>query len=313
MDPQMDKPKMTPKDFFMYLGVAVTLYASAGSLLALLFAVINARFVDALDSYYAYESAVSALQFSVSMLIVVFPLFLVLSWLVRKDIVMNAAKAQLAIRRWFVWLTLFLAGGTIAGDLIALIRTYMGGEITTRFVWKMLSVFVVALAVFGYYLYDLKRAARGDQKVNKPLIVVAALVVLAAAVLGFVTVGSPKEQRMIRFDTQRAADLSSIQWEVLNYWQTKHVLPESLAQIEDDFTGFKVPADPETKAAYEYSVKGPLSFEICATFARPNKGGSTGARSVAIDPWGPDASFPHDVGRTCFLRTIDAERWTLPK
>lgn len=295
----------------MYLGVAVALYASAGSLLALLFAVINARFADALDTYYAYSGAVSALQFSVSMLIVVFPLFLVLSWLVRKDVVMNAMKAQLAIRKWFVWLTLFLAGGTIAGDLIALIRTYMGGEVTARFIWKMLAVFAVALAIFGYYLYDLKRAARGDQKVNKPLIVVAALAVLAAIVLGFVTVGSPKEQRKTRFDTERASDLMSIQWEVLNYWQSKNVLPQSLEQLEDDFSGYKVPTDPETGEAYEYAVKGPLSFELCATFARANAGDPKLPLSAPRDPWGPDASFVHDAGRVCFDRTIDAEKWTV--
>lgn len=307
----IDRPKMSPKDFFMYFGVAVTLYASAGSLLALLFAVINARFQDALDGYYAYGGAVSALQFSVSTLLVVFPVFLVLSWLIRKDIVAHAEKAQLAIRKWFVWLTLFLAGATIAGDLIALLRVYMGGEITTRFIWKMFAVFAVALAIFGYYLYDLRRASRGDQRVNKPLIAVAALGVLAAVVLGFVTIGSPKEQRMIRLDTQRASDLASIQWEVLNHWQSKKVLPQSLETLPDDFTGYRIPADPETGEAYEYRVTGPLSFELCATFVRSNMHDGSSKLSYPRDPWGPDASFEHEVGRTCFERTIDAQKWTV--
>ncbi len=305
---------MSPKDFFMYLGVAVTLYASAGSLLALLFAVINMRFRDALDPW-VVTSATSTLQFSIATLVVVFPLYLVLSWLIRKEVIANPIKSGLSIRKWFVWLTLFIAGATVAGDVIALINTYMGGEITSRFVWKILSVLVVAAAVFGYYLYDLKRASSGnEQKVNVSLIVLAALAVIAAIVLGFVTVGSPKHQRAVRFDEERVGNLSSIQWEVLNHWQTKKVLPLSLAALEDDFSGFRVPVDPETGASYEYEVTGPLSFELCATFALSNADtGSTSETTVLRDPWGPDAAFVHDAGHVCFPRTIDALKWDVIK
>lgn len=307
MDQSTDRPKMSPKDFFIYIGTALTLYASAGSLLALLFAVINAKFPDALNNYYSYAGTASTLQFTISTLVVVFPLYLVLSWFIRKEIAGNPAKASLSIRKWFIWFTLFIAGATVVGDVIALVNTYLGGEVTIRFVMKMLAVFVVAGGIFSYYFYDLRRAAKGNTTVNKPLIVVAALVVLASIICGFMVIGSPKERRAQKFDEQRVGDLSSIQWEILNYWQTKQKLPATLADLQDEFSGYVAAVDPETGEAYEYTVKGPISFELCATFAREDM---TDEVSVAMrEPWNMNDVFEHGAGRTCFERTIDTEKY----
>ncbi len=306
MEPTLDRPKMSPKDFFIYLGIALTLYSSAGSLLALLFAVINAKFVDALSGY-SYVSSTGTLQFTVSTLIVVFPLYLVLSWLVRKDIARDPAKATLAIRKWFTWFTLFIAGATVVGDLIALLNIYLGGEISIRFILKMISVLVIAGGIFGYYFYDMRRTAKGNTSVNKPLIAVAALFVLASILMGFVVIGTPKERRAQRFDEQRISDLSGIQWEVLNYWQTRQQLPVSLVDLKDTFSGYTAPVDPETGTAYEYAVKSGLSFELCANFARANTAGDT--TMAARDPWGMGEVFAHEAGRTCYTRTIDPQKY----
>ena len=307
MEPTIDRPKMSPKDFFVYLGIAITLYTSAGSLLALLFAIINAKFVDVLSGYYSYTSSADTLQFTISSLIVVFPLYLTLSWFVRKDIARDPAKATLAIRKWFTWLTLFIAGATVIGDLIALLNIYLGGEITIRFILKMLAVLAVAGGVFGYYFYDMRRTANGNTSVNKSLIALAGILVLASIVMGFVVIGTPSERRAQRFDEQRVSDLSGIQWEVLNYWQTRQKLPASLADLGDEFSGYTAPVDPETGVAYEYTVKAFLSFDICATFARARVAGDAGM--VARDPWGMGEAFAHEAGRTCFTRTIDSQKY----
>ncbi|MEK7606146.1 MAG: DUF5671 domain-containing protein [Patescibacteria group bacterium] len=308
MEPTIDRPKMSPKDFFVYVGIALSLYTSAGSLLAMLFAIINSKFPDALSNYYfSYSSTASTLQFTISTLLVVFPLFLVLSWWVRKDIAANSAKATLSIRKWFVWFTLFAAGAVVVGDVIALLNTYLGSEVTIRFVMKMLAVFAVAGSVFGYYFYDLRRSMRGDTSVNKPLIVIAALLVLGAIVCGFLTIGSPSERRALKFDEQRVSDLSGIQWEVLNYWQTRQKLPVALSDLSDEFSGYVAPTDPETGETYEYAVTGQLSFDLCATFARESV--MSEATVPARDPWGMEGIFEHGEGRTCFERTVDPQKY----
>jgi hypothetical protein len=310
MEPTSQRPKVTPKDFFVYLGIAVTLYVSAGSLLALLFAVINIRFPDAIDyGYYYAPTALEALRFPLSALLVMFPLFLFLSWYVRKELARDRSKIELWVRRWFVWLTLFAAGATLVGDVIALVSTFLGGEITVRFILKMLSVLVVAGAVFGYYFYDLRRTARGDVSVNKPLIIVAALFILGSIVLGFVAIGSPARQRALRFDKNRVFALQELQNQVLYHWQQTQRLPASLDDLSDDLSGFIVPSDPETGAPYEYRATGPLSFELCADFSLASAAdavaGKASPRSVEYPGDALDPRFEHDAGTTCFTRTID--------
>ena len=85
------------------------------------------------------------------------------------------------------------------------------------------------------------------------------------------TVGSPYRQRALRLDSQRLGDLQTIQWQIVGYWQQKEKLPTTLADLADPISGIVIPKDPETKAAYEYSVKSPQSFEICATFDLKNE------------------------------------------
>lgn len=309
METQLEKPKMTPKDFFLYLGVAVSLYASAGALLALLFSIINIALPDPLNPYYAATWASSGMRFAISTLLVAFPVYLAISWLIRKDIAGNVAKYQLSVRKWFIYFTLFIAGATVAGDLIALVNTYLNGEISARFIWKMFAVFGVAGVIFAYYFYDIKRAAAGNTKTNTTLIIVAAAGVLAAVIAGFAVAGSPSEIRALRFDETRVSDLQSIQWQVTDYYQRHKTLPADLAALQDDISGYQAPLDPETKEAYGYSVvrEKPLTFELCATFARSN----TEASAAYTEPFGQ--SFVHDAGEVCFTRTIDPLQYPILK
>lgn len=61
------------------------------------------------------------------------------------------------VRRWLTYLTLFVTTGTLVGDLTSLVYNVLGGELTLRFVLKVLVVGVISGSVFGYYLWDLKR------------------------------------------------------------------------------------------------------------------------------------------------------------
>jgi hypothetical protein len=53
-------------------------------------------------------------------------------------------------------LTLFIAALTGLIDLITLINTFLGGEITTRFGLKVAIVLLIAIGVFLHFLADLK-------------------------------------------------------------------------------------------------------------------------------------------------------------
>ena len=131
--------------------------------------------------------------------------------------------------------------------------------------------------------------------------------VAIAIVAGFLIVGSPNEERMRKLDERRANDLQGLQYEIVNYWQAKDVLPKALSDIKDDIRGVRVPADPETNVPYEYAVKGDMQFELCAVFARVSSDAdSEAARPVGLYG-GINENWQHGAGRTCFMRTIDKD------
>lgn len=296
------KPKMSPKDFFLYVGVAITLYISAGSLITLLFALIDAHVYDALDML----SYTGGIRFALAVMIVIFPVYLFLSWYIRKDIITHEEKHGLAIRRWFIYLTLFLASAVVLGDVIALVNTFLNGEITVRFILKMLAVLVVGMAVFSYYLYDLRRIKDDDRQVRSVFIWASGLGVLATIIAIFFVIGSPQTNRAERFDQERVWHLDALQYQILEYWRQTDALPNDLNDLEDDFSYFEIPVDPETGVSYVYTRHSDLSFELCATFARPS--GDEREYSRVYDPhvFGT-GNFEHAEGYVCFERTIDPE------
>jgi hypothetical protein len=54
------------------------------------------------------------------------------------------------------YLTLFLAACTLMGDLIGAVYTFLGGELTARFLLKVLTVGLIAGTVFAFYLVELR-------------------------------------------------------------------------------------------------------------------------------------------------------------
>jgi hypothetical protein len=137
-------------------------------------------------------------------------------------------------------------------------------------------------------------------------------IVAAATIGGFFVVGTPQEERFRRFDEQRVGNLQSIQWEIINYWQSKGKLPEQLSDLNDDLRGFRVPQDPEKAVEYGYEVRGAESFALCADFSLPTDSASQNRAvpaPVYSKPIGVsgEESWSHSAGRICFERTIDKE------
>lgn len=148
-----------PKDVFLHLLAIITLYASAGSFVALIFQYINVLIPDPLDrsGYYGLLSSYSIIRWSISALVIIFPVYVATSWFLNKSYASSPTKRNLRIRKWLVYFTLFAAALIIIGDLVTLIFNLLGGELTARFLLKIVTVFFVAGSVFYYYFWDLRR------------------------------------------------------------------------------------------------------------------------------------------------------------
>lgn len=312
MENAKEQVKVTPKDFFLNLGWVVTLYGSVISLLNLLFETINRVFPDALNTYYRYGYYSSGIRWAIAWLIVLFPVYIFINYYLRKMFSADESRRHLWIRKWFIYLTLFLSLGTALVDIVVIINNFLGGELTTRFLFKAIATLAVAGMIFGYYFYELKADGAGGKR-GKIFAIVSSLAILASLVWAFAVIGSPASERARRFDEQRVQHLQDIQWRITNYWQLKQKLPENLGQLNDSIAGFSAPVDPETGASYEYRSLGAMEFELCATFNQSTVGkpeylpyGETMPKSM--DPYVNNNDYwNHLEGRRCFTRKIDAE------
>lgn len=145
-------------------------------------------------------------------------------------------------------------------------------------------------------------------------------IVAIAVIAGFFVVGSPKEERMRRFDEQRVAHLQQLQWNIIEYWQSKGKLPTDLAALNDPTRGVIVPTDPETGNPYDYKIKTPEAFELCAIFATATS--DIGSPQMMTKPIPAEPPFggvrggdvwTHSSGSVCFDRTIDKDFFQLRK
>ncbi len=148
------RPYFSARETFMYLLLFVCLYISAFNFGALVFNFIN-RWIPDLQNYGMTD--VTAVRMSVASLIVAFPLYLWLTSIMTRAITRDSEKKSSKIRKWLTYLTLFVAAGVIIGDLITLLFNLLGGELTLRFLLKVLTVFIIAGMIFGYYLWDLRK------------------------------------------------------------------------------------------------------------------------------------------------------------
>jgi len=297
-----------PRDVFLHLLAIVTLYWSAVSFITLLWQTINHFLPDVLNYYPA--SIIEPMRFAVASLIIVFPVFLITSWYLNKIYRRESIVRESKIRKWLIYLTLFIASITVIVDLVMVVLNLLSGDATLKFILKALSVLVVAVIIFGYYLDDVRKET--PAKSAKYYAWISVVIVLIGVVSAFFIVGSPATARLMQFDQQKVSDLQNIQYQIVNYWQRKESLPSSLSVLNDPISEFKVPVDPQTNQPYEYNIidAANLSFELCATF---NKEGTDlyGQAPSLVYNYAPTKGYmenwQHAAGRVCFERTIDKQ------
>ena len=292
---------MTPKDFFMQFGALVTLYVSVGALFNLLFTLIDRVFPDVLDANFYYSASVysSGIRFAIASLVIIFPTYLILLWLITKESDANPEKKFLSLRRWLTYLTLFVSAGFALGDLVTLLNYFLGGEITVRFILKVLVVLIVAVGIFAYYIFDLRKQGAG-LKNYKVFSIISAVAVIGSIIFGFSVMGLPQSQRLQQLDMTRVNDLQSIQSQIVYYYQQKNTVPTELASIADPISNYLIPTDPETKLSYQYGKLSATSFKLCANFATVENN-----LNYPVMKSGVNQNWQHEKGLVCFERIID--------
>jgi hypothetical protein len=150
------RPYLSAREAFLFLVLFTTLYLSAFHLGRMLFEFINEAFPDAAVQQWG-TSPMDRLRWSFASLVIAFPVFLFVSRLIGRELQRDPVRRLSPIRRWLTYITLFIAVTILICDFTTLVYNALGGELTIRFVLKVLVVAVIAGTIFWYYLRDLRR------------------------------------------------------------------------------------------------------------------------------------------------------------
>jgi hypothetical protein len=293
------------KQFALQLGALITLFTSLGSLIVLLFSIINTLLPD-LGAYdYYYSDASYSIRYSIAMLVVFFPAYLVLTRKINTYRRLGQS-AYLGLTRWLIYLALLIGGLVILGDLVSVILNFLNGELTLRFILKALTILVVVGGAFSYYLLDAKEYWNSHEKYSWYAALGTALVVIVSIVSGYMLIESPREVRERTLDTETIVSLETIQSYIQSHVVVTGSLPNSLSELGD----FEyLPEAPEGRAQFTYTRVADDAFELCAEFgvetdkddiSRPYTSPMVGYGQIR-EPF----IWNHQTGLTCFTRHID--------
>jgi len=151
------RPHLSAREAFLYLVMFSTLYYASFNLGDLLFELINHYLPDPASHDDYRKMFWDSTRWNISSLIISFPVFLFMSRFIGREVAQNPVKRQSSIRRWLTYLTLFVASSIMIGDLTTLVYNVLGGELTIRFLLKVVVAGTISGAVFGYYLWDLRK------------------------------------------------------------------------------------------------------------------------------------------------------------
>ena len=291
-----------PREAFLYVVMFMALFVSAFTLGAVLFRLIDLALPD--PAGMPREVIRELLRFSVSALVVASPVFAFVARVVRRGVEGQPGSRGSRIRLQLTYLTLFVASCVLVGAVTALVYSFLGGELTARFVLKSLTVTAIAGGAFGYYLRDLREAERDSREARAtrrrdPLPILGAAAVAVAVVAGLVALGSPAGQRQERLDARRARDLDAISQAIDRYQATRERLPVTLDELQRGSDVQVAVTDPVTREPYGYEAGEGTAYELCATFEL-----ATVEREL-----GRGRPFSrHEAGRHCFPLRAEPER-----
>ncbi len=153
------------RDAFFHLLTFTALYTAATSLILLFFTYIEFAFPDPAlrTSYYAIEGALSSIRASLAALVVSFPVFLVLWRFLLREVRRHPEKAKGAIRRWLAYLSLFVGAVTLSGDVVTLIYYLLEGQLTVRFLLKVVVLFLIAGSLVLYLAFVMRSETEAEK------------------------------------------------------------------------------------------------------------------------------------------------------
>jgi len=308
--------KHNAKYSFYYLLSLAALIFMALSFGMILFSIINELIPDVLGGY-NYNSIDGQLKFAISALLISAPIFYFISNLINKGIHRGELEKDSAIRRWLTYFIILVSSLIVLGVFIGIINNFLSGELTGRFIFKSLTVFVIAGLSFSFYFYDIKRENPDKpDKVVKIFFLATLVLVIAVFVAAWFFVESPKTARERRLDQVLVQNIHNLENVVNSYYERNKKLPANIEELKADrniYIGPNTLTDQESNTPVIYNKLNDQEFEICATFRTDSLKDDNGrgkvvfTMPVSINPDNHGAGYQCLPGNLYTLKTVEAE------
>ena len=284
---------------FFYMLSLVALVFMALSTGMIIFQVINKNIMDTLHEGSGQFSS-EALKFAISALIISAPVFFAASRSIYRSLFSGALNRESGIRKWLTYFILFIASVVMIGWLIFTINNFLNGELTLKFLLKAVTAIGIAVSVFTFYYYDIRRAEVIDKKdrVISVYFYGTLAIIIAAFVSALFVVESPTITRNRKLDNAILDSFNQIDQAISEYYRENSRLPEDLNVLREEYpyiTDEDI-RDKET-GAFEFNIKGDRAYELCAVFRTSNTDES-GSYEWYKERW------PHEAGEQCLKQKV---------
>ncbi|HTZ47559.1 MAG TPA: DUF5671 domain-containing protein [Verrucomicrobiae bacterium] len=156
------KKSTTPaKDAFLYLLSFATLATWTISFGSICYSLIDDWIRDPLAQNNYRLSFSYEISNELAALIVTFPLYLFVMRVILSQTRHAPEKLESGVRKWLTYIALLIAAAIMIGDVVTFLAFYLRGEVTSRFIAKVIVTLLISGGVFWYYLGSLREARKG--------------------------------------------------------------------------------------------------------------------------------------------------------
>jgi hypothetical protein len=276
------KPKtyVSAREAFLYIVMFALLGLVSFNLGSLLFALIDDAIADVLDPS-TPQALHDQIRGALAALSVAAPLLAGFGWYIARERRANPAMQQSRVRKWLTYVTLMAAALVFVGDLIALVYSFLSGDLSERLLLKLIVVAVIAAGIFVFFLRDVEAAKpRGRLGAGPLLAALGAVAVVAAAVAGYWSIEDPIAVRELRLDDARLETMRKIAAAAQCAYNFTGRVPASYGDIRTAFEEertvayagcYAVSFAARDESEVDYRADGPAHIRLCAPFLRASR------------------------------------------
>ncbi|MBT3211252.1 MAG: hypothetical protein HOD99_11080 [Planctomycetaceae bacterium] len=297
-----------PREAFLHLLAMLLLYMTAFATGAVLFLVIDVFLSDPTNR--GIFGADRMARFHAAILMASLPVLALVRWAINRDIIRNPAIRIAPVVRTLSYITLLITSLIMVCDMVAVLLGFLNGDLTLTFILKSSVVVLLAGGIFLWYISGLhfeetlsegkQQDAPVQESLWRPRLAVAGFFTASVClVFSLWIAGNPVNQRLIRLDSQRVANLRSLQSAIERFYKKETRLPKNLEELKTfpDTYDYEI-TDAVTGAPYFFSSTTKTDYKLGAVFdlaTPPRQPNSTRSR---------DGFYHHKAGSQRFDLTV---------